>query len=213
MKKVAVLCKSMLLVFFAAGVMSSCSESEEQRAEREYSEFRTWVNEQESKVEQNTEQEWAEVQREYETRTTEMDKAAENLSSESRKEYEETKVKFLDWNNRNKQYAEIKRQQQQDSLTRAGATDTTNWDNKLLGKYSDLNSVTAATLADAYQQFMSNVKANQANWTDAEWDKADAVFNKLDRRKDELTKEMSEKQRKEVYDLFMGYKALEVRKQ
>ncbi|MFD2722048.1 hypothetical protein ACFST9_25240 [Hymenobacter monticola] len=51
---------------------------------------------------------------------------------------------------------------------------------KLLGPYSgQVNALTPADLPNAYTQFIREVRAERATWTDRDWDYARAVYQRL----------------------------------
>ncbi|MDO7850232.1 hypothetical protein [Hymenobacter convexus] len=51
---------------------------------------------------------------------------------------------------------------------------------KLLGPYSgQVNALTPADLPNAYTQFIREVRAQRATWTDRDWDYARAVYQRL----------------------------------
>ncbi|HSI90901.1 MAG TPA: hypothetical protein VK927_07260 [Adhaeribacter sp.] len=193
---------TLCLIFSAC--LYGCSDRQEAEIDRDYNEFRTWANQQGDRVETSTEAEWAEIERDYNERVTALDQRQDQMSAESRREYDETKANFQTWTTRNREYVARQQQTEGTGITAASGQ----WMQTLLGKYSDLNSITAANAREVYIAFMENVRANHGKWSDADWDEADKVFDQLDNRVDAL-ENVSTKDKTKIGALKMEYRALE----
>ncbi len=64
------------------------------------------------------------------------------------------------------------------------------WQRELLGEYADIQSLTALNLRQAYITLLENVREKKSAWNDQDWNKAKAVINKLDARKNKLEKKL-----------------------
>lgn len=53
---------------------------------------------------------------------------------------------------------------------------------ELLGPYHETTALTADNLGHAYIIFLENVKARQSNWTENDWNNAQAVINQLNNK-------------------------------
>ncbi|MCJ8165563.1 hypothetical protein MKJ04_11995 [Pontibacter sp. E15-1] len=78
----------------------------------------------------------------------------------------------------------------QPTLTLQADESVTQWQRELLGDYADIQSLTALNLRQAYITLLENVREKKGAWDDQDWNKAQAVINKLDARKNKLEKRL-----------------------
>ena len=80
---------------------------------------------------------------------------------------------------------------------------------ELLGTYADLNTITPDNVAEAYTQFMRQVRAKRRTWTQRDWDYADAIFKRLNERRRAIRLDVRASDDVRVKALQAEYLALE----
>ena len=166
-------------VFFVALFLSACTTTREQEIEGDVNEFRSWVNAQTNKLEERTEEDWKQTKEDFRKRTEELDRKQENFSEKLRADYQQIKADFK------------AREKERDSLA-TSEEELSKWERDLLGQYANGTALSEANIEQAYQNFMSNVRARSKNWKQQDWEMAAAVLEELDQRKaafDELPDE------------------------
>lgn len=159
------------LVLFFLLFVSGCTATREHEIEGDVNEFRSWVNAQTSKLEERTEEDWKKTKEDFKQRTEELDRKQEGFSEKLRTDYEQIKADFK------------AREKERDSLANREA-EITKWERDLLGQYANGTALTAANIEQAYQNFMSNVRARNKNWEQQDWEMAAAVLEELNQRKE-----------------------------
>ena len=83
---------------------------------------------------------------------------------------------------------------------------------ELLGPYADINSIPAADLRQAYIMLLQSTRDKSSTWTDAEWNKAQAIAKKLDARKKIVEKDLTTDDTAKIKMLTGELRALETQK-
>ncbi|HEY4652067.1 MAG TPA: hypothetical protein VIG72_11670 [Pontibacter sp.] len=83
---------------------------------------------------------------------------------------------------------------------------------ELLGPYADINKIPAANLRQAYITLLESVRERNDNWTDAEWNKAQAIMKKLDARRKVVEKDLGTDDKAKIKLLHAELRALETKK-
>ncbi|MBB6612778.1 hypothetical protein H7F15_17180 [Pontibacter sp. Tf4] len=86
------------------------------------------------------------------------------------------------------------------------------FEKELLGPYADINKIPAADLRAAYITLLESVRSRSDNWTNAEWNKAQAVMKKLDARKKVVEKDLETDDKAKIKLLHAELRALETKK-
>jgi hypothetical protein len=86
------------------------------------------------------------------------------------------------------------------------------FEKELLGPYAAINKINAADLRQAYIMLLQSVRDRHENWTNAEWNKAQAIINKLDARKNALSKQLTNNDKGKIKLLQGELRALEMKK-
>ncbi|MBW7466568.1 hypothetical protein ABID22_000550 [Pontibacter aydingkolensis] len=69
---------------------------------------------------------------------------------------------------------------------------------KLLGPYHDIRAITTSNISHAHAIFMQNVRARYSNWTETDWENAQAVMYRLTRKSESLYRIMSVSDRAKI---------------
>ncbi|MDO6391125.1 hypothetical protein Q4E40_13380 [Pontibacter sp. BT731] len=174
--------------------MSACTATREQEIEGDVNEFRSWVNAQTNKLEERTEEDWKKTKEDFKQRTAELDRKQEGFSEKLRADYQQIKADFK------------AREVERDSLANNEAQ-LTKWERDLLGQYANGTALTEANIEQAYQNFMSNVRARNKNWQQRDWEMAAAVLEELNQRK-EAFEELPDETEVRIKALQMEFAAL-----
>ncbi|MBC5775587.1 hypothetical protein H8S95_16035 [Pontibacter sp. KCTC 32443] len=83
---------------------------------------------------------------------------------------------------------------------------------ELLGPYADINSIAAADLREAYIMLLQSVRERHDTWTDAEWNKAQAISKKLDARRKVVEKDLGTDDKAKIKMLKGELRSLETKK-
>lgn len=83
---------------------------------------------------------------------------------------------------------------------------------ELLGAHADINKIAAADLREAYITLLEGVRSRSDNWTDAEWNKAQAIMKKLDARRKVVEKDLGTDDKAKIKLLHAELRALETKK-
>ena len=175
--------------------MSSCTTTREQEVEDELGDFRTWVSQQTSQLANRTEDDWKQAKQDFQMRTQELDQKQDQFTDELKEEYKQLKQQFND--------ADVAYER-----TRGDAR-MAEWERNLLGRWADYASIDAANVRDAYITFMENVRVKKENWTDADWEMAKMVLQKLNDRKSEITGNIDTDTEVKIKALQMEFRTLE----
>ncbi|PKV62718.1 hypothetical protein [Pontibacter ramchanderi] len=151
-------------------LLSACTATREQEIEGDVNEFRSWVNAQTNKLEERTEEDWKRTKEDFKQRTAELDRKQESFSEKLRADYQQIKADFK------------AREAARDSMANNEEL-LTKWERDLLGQYANGTALSAANVEQAYQNFMSNVRARKKNWREQDWEMAAAVLEELNQRK------------------------------
>jgi len=75
------------------------------------------------------------------------------------------------------------------------------------GKATDLTFawVNASNITDVYKNFVSKVNDNREIYTKADWDEVKMMMDSLDKRKDELDKTLTNKQKVKIAEQKMKF--------
>lgn len=173
MKLIDLLKRIWIVPFLALAIIACETENE---ANEELTEFETWVDNTAANVEAETEEEWAETRAEYDRQVAELDAETSEWDEETRTRYESAKTRF---------------QEREDNLrqTWAAAVVVVEVDPQmattLIGT-SDFSTITAQNIKEKYQMLLQKTRELDDQWTDADWERADAVMDRLDERREEL---------------------------
>ncbi|TPE43883.1 DUF6565 domain-containing protein [Pontibacter mangrovi] len=80
---------------------------------------------------------------------------------------------------------------------------------QLLGEHANIGAITADSMRQAYITFMDNVREQKGNWTDAEWQQAKELLEKLDAHKETVEKELGTDDKAKIKMLQAEFRTLE----
>jgi len=83
---------------------------------------------------------------------------------------------------------------------------------ELLGPYADINKIAAADLRQAYITLLESVRTRQDSFTDAEWNKVQAIMKKLDARRKIVSDDLGTDDKAKIKLLQGELRALETKK-
>lgn len=86
------------------------------------------------------------------------------------------------------------------------------FEKELLGPYADINKIPAADLRQAYIMLLQSTRDKSSNWTDAEWNKAQAIMKKLDARRKVVEKDLGTDDKAKIKMLKGELRSLETKK-
>ncbi|WP_370627160.1 hypothetical protein [Pontibacter sp. HSC-14F20] len=181
-------------ILFVSLLLSACTATREQEIEGDVNEFRSWVNAQTNKLEERTEEDWQRTKEDFKQRTEELDRKQERFSDKLRADYQQIKADFE------------AREKERDNLA-SNEAELTKWERNLLGQYANGTALSAANVEQAYQNFMSNVRARHKNWDQQGWEMASAVLEELNQRK-EAFDELPDETEVRIKTLQMEFAAL-----
>ncbi|NDK57708.1 hypothetical protein [Pontibacter fetidus] len=93
-----------------------------------------------------------------------------------------------------------------------GNQGVTDLEKELLGPYAEINKIAATDLRQAYIMLLQSVRDRHETWTDVEWNKAKAIINKLDARKNAVHKQLGADDKAKIKLLQGELRALETKK-
>ncbi|TXK44884.1 hypothetical protein FVR03_13080 [Pontibacter qinzhouensis] len=172
-------------------LLAACSLTREQRLQRDYDEFKTWVSDQLRQSENQTEENWRQTRAAYTARTTSLDQQLQQLTNERKNEYSDLK----------KQFGELDERYTQVILKGK-------WRHDLLEDAHNTSSITSESLWQAYATFMSNVRLRCTKWESEDWRMAHEVYKDLAKRQDEVAAEVTTEDQIRIKALQMEYHAL-----
>jgi hypothetical protein len=83
---------------------------------------------------------------------------------------------------------------------------------ELLGPYAEINKIAATDLREAYIMLLQSVRDRQDSFTDAEWNKVQAIMKKLDARRKVVSNELGNDDKAKIKLLQGELRALETKK-
>ncbi|WP_276496153.1 hypothetical protein [Pontibacter litorisediminis] len=183
------------ILFSASVMLASCSATKEQQVEDDLADFRVWVNNATSNVAERTEEDWKRAREDFRMRTQELDRKQENFTEELKQDYQNLKQEFQDAD-----------EEYQRSLE---GEDLSEWERNLLGRWADYASIDENNVRDVYIAFMENVREQKETWSDADWEMAKRVLEKLNERKAEIEGNIPTDAEVKIKALQMEFRTLE----
>ncbi|MDX5346970.1 MAG: hypothetical protein LPJ89_05015 [Hymenobacteraceae bacterium] len=174
-------------------------EQTERAAERDWQDFKEWVNTRANRVDSSAREEWPEIKREYKERVQALDRRSDSLSAESRREYQELKQKYKSWE-----------EGRESRLSIPLSADTlATFEKTLLGPFATLSAVPAHQMKEAYVYFMKQVRDHRSHWTPADWDYVNHLYRSLNARKEAVEEQMATSDKLKVKALQTEYLTFE----
>ncbi|WP_347158908.1 hypothetical protein [Pontibacter chitinilyticus] len=168
-------------------------------ADEEVEEFRAWLNQQASRGDTAIRKEWPEVRQQLRQKNAQLEEKFDSLSEKGKAEFRNLQKNYNSWEARQE-----RRQQQPLDAQRI-----TQWKKQLLGEYSDIEDISAATAREAYLTFMGTVRTKRKTWTDDDWDYVDHVYSQLNQRRRQIESGISTGDNIKIRTLQAEYLALE----
>lgn len=96
------------------------------------------------------------------------------------------------------------------SLKKAASQDTMQqWQKKLLGPYANIDMLSAYNLRSAYISLLEHAHAQHSGWSDADWQQAKAVLDKMDSKKGTLESQLTLDDKAKIKVMQAEFRALE----
>ncbi|WP_237586815.1 hypothetical protein [Pontibacter russatus] len=168
-------------------------------AEDELEEFRAWLNQQTDKADTAIRREWPSVREELRERNARLEQKFDSLSAESKEEFRELQSRYERWE---------ERQERRQEQPLAPAT-LSQWQDRLLEEYKNLDKVQPENIREAYLTFMGEVRTNRRNWTQDDWDYVDYVYGQLNQRRREIEGQLRTADKLKIRTLQAEYLTLE----
>lgn len=180
------------------GCNAQRESSVQNQAEQDLVELRNWMGNKFDKAENATADERAELRKEFSSLTDRVENGLENLAEESKEEYKQLKNRYNEWEAKQEWQANMPLDTEKQS----------EWTNRLMGSYQDINSINGEQLPEAYQAFIKNVWNTHSNWSPKNWEYAQNVFNRLKGRKDQGASSLSTEDRTKIEALEVEFGTL-----
>jgi len=168
-------------------------------ADDKLEEFRGWLNEQVDKGDNAIREDWPQTREKLRERNQELEQKFDSLSVEGKEEYRQLQDRYAQWE------ARQERRQQQP----LNPKEIARWEDQLLGEYSSIEDISAATVREAYLTFMGGVRTKRRGWSQDDWDYADYVYGQLNQRRRQIEGEISTADNIKIRTLQAEYLALE----
>ena len=185
----------MLSLMFSLVCLGSCTTTRESEVEDELGDFRNWISRETTQLANRTEEDWKQSKEDFRMRTQQLDQKQNQFSEELREEYQQLKQEF---NEADETYMSARSEARQ-----------AEWRSKLLGQWSNMDTINASNVRDAYITFLENVRSLKGEWTDEEWGIAKTVMQQLNDRKDELNADIDTESEVKIKALQMEFLTLE----
>ncbi|WP_242920061.1 hypothetical protein [Pontibacter liquoris] len=162
-------------------------------------ELRGWMNEQANKGDTAIRKEWPQIREKLRARNAELEQNFDSLSDKGKAEYRQLQKNYKQWEARQE-----RRQQQPLDQKKV-----TQWKSTLLGEYSTVDDISAATIREAYLTFMGVVRTKRKGWTQDDWDYVDYIYSLLNQRRRQIEGEISMADNIKIRTLQAEYLTLE----
>lgn len=192
----------LLLATIAASTFVAC-ENGTAKDEQVVADMENYVDSVSSNVSAYSKEKWDEISDSYKEKRAKLRAEGKELSAEAKAEFDEAEQKFEALQTRfesNIKAAETK-QSMRNSLFGAGK----------VGNDLSFAWVTAANAKEVYTNFVNAVEKNKDNYTREDWDEIKTMYEALDRRKNEIEKDLSGPDNREIAKQkvkFVGIKAV-----
>ena len=80
---------------------------------------------------------------------------------------------------------------------------------QLLGPYHDIRGLTTSNICHAYIMFVQNVKSRHSNWTETDWNNAQVVLERLDKKSNSLYRIISVSDRAKIKALQSEFREMQ----
>ncbi|KAA6435838.1 hypothetical protein FOE74_07860 [Rufibacter glacialis] len=173
------------------------------RAEADLAELREWVKDKTEKTDSTLLEKGPKVREEFKQRSSQLDTRLDSLSEKSKEEYKELRRKYENWEARNQQRGEVPLHQE--TLRRI--------ETELFGTPNALEvQIPADQMRDVYTQFLQNVRQRRTTWTASDWDYVDAIYRRLNEKKDLVEAQIPTNDKLKIKALQAEYLTLEAGK-
>lgn len=190
---------------FFTGCNSPRESATLNQAEQDLVELRNWMGNKFDQAAAATADERAELRREFNDLSARVERGVDNLAEESKEEYKELRARFDEWETEQARREEEERQNQ----SALDPNREREWTSQLMGSsFESINSISADQIDEAYVSFMENVRDKRSNWSDSEWEYAQAVLDRLKERKHQLGSSLSTEDRLKVEALEVEFGTL-----
>lgn len=184
-----------LFLVFGLSLLFACTTARDREVNDELSDFRNWINQTTANIAERTEEDWKRAKSDFNTRTRELDQKQEGFSDELKQDYESLKAEF--------------RTADETYERNLRAARLAEWEQRLLGPYSDKTTINQTNVRQAYITFLENVRNQHNTWSNEDWEMAKMVLNSLNERKDEVDEGLNTDDEVKIKALQMEFRALE----
>ncbi|WP_157600478.1 hypothetical protein [Rufibacter sp. DG15C] len=145
---------------------------QESAAEQELKQFKEWMRVQKDKVATTSRAEWPSIKSDFARQADKIESSFQTLSESSKRDFLDLKATFHEMENR-PSYDEIPLE----------AEEVRRREKELLGKFSNVQTIKAVQMREAYIFFLQNVRAKRQTWIPRDWDYAEYILQNLGKRK------------------------------
>ncbi|QHL87136.1 hypothetical protein GU926_06705 [Nibribacter ruber] len=145
---------------------------QESAVEQDLRQLKDWMRLQNDKVATTTRAEWPSIKSDFARHSDKIESGFQSLSEESKRDFLDLKATFQEMENR-PAYDEIPLQ----------AEEVRRREKELLGKFSNVQTIKAVQMREAYIVFLQSVRAKRQTWIPRDWDYAEYILQNLGKRK------------------------------
>jgi Skp family chaperone for outer membrane proteins len=184
------------LIFSSLVFFTACDNANKED-DVAYTEYRTYVVSVRDTSDRYFDRDWADLEREYNEKKAKADAKLEQMDEKAKAEYNQLEA---DWQNFKARYEE--RRKQRESEERLNTLRTS-----LVATPTDLTfaSVPATDIRAAYDRFIETVRANRGDYTAADWNEVNQIFNALKARRKEINDDIPKDDRARITTLEVEY--------
>jgi exonuclease VII large subunit len=197
--------KKLALIGMVVTMLTACDNSAENQSKKIATDLSDFVDSVEKLTPEYTNTFWANIETAYERKEAKAEAVRANMDESSQKKIEETKAEFIAFKERYKdQKGKYEQQLAEDKKNKIRAA--------LFGedKGSTLEYawVNASNIAGVYKKFVDAVDANKKEYTESDWEFIKDAFKSLDNRRDEISKDISGKDKLKITEEKVRFGAI-----
>lgn len=204
---------NILIAVFATGfILSSCEDPNKLRAEREFNEYRDYVETESDIFDvendwnwEEYEANWQEYDSLYQEHASEVEGNREYLSDDDISEFEQFQSQYEERKSRYEKRAASEGSNADKSLISKQMYTAMNIENS---NDIDLSGVTADNARQSYKNFVDYIEQNKKDMNQADWRNAEIIWEALNLRKNAIEEDISTKDNLAIGTLKVEYGAL-----
>lgn len=198
--------KSFVVLALAVFSLSACDNSAENQSKEVVKDFTDYVDSIQKITPEYTNTFWENIEKNFEKKEAKAEAVRANLEESTRKDIDEGKAEFVAFKERylnEKNKYEQKLLEDKKNKIRAVLFGENN-----VSPEMNYGWVTASNIAEVYQKFVDGVDANKKDYSEANWEFIKDTFKSLDDRRDEISNEISGKDKLKITEQKVRFGAI-----